>query len=171
MTGQQTARKFLVDAMLGKLATWLRLAGCDTVYNPGIHDDELLKMAVEETRILLSSDVELVRRAENQGVSSMLVRGSVDFEVAEVFRVFQVAPQIDPSKARCSKCNGQLTELRNKEREKIKDLVFEQTYDHYDIFWHCQECDNVYFQGGYWDNIQKYMERIQKIMEIREQPR
>ena len=36
---------FVVDAMLGRLATWLRLVGCDAFFSVHVHDDELLEIS------------------------------------------------------------------------------------------------------------------------------
>ncbi len=95
----------------------------------------------------------------------MLVRGSVDEGVAKVFMEFGIEPVIDESRARCSKCNGELVELRGDERRRVKDLVFEQTYKHYDVFWLCERCNAVYFQGAYWTNMTRYMEKILELMD------
>jgi len=156
--------EFLVDAMLGKVALWLRLVGYDTVYDPEVHDDELLVIAANQSRVLLTSDAELHERAERANVEAMLLRGSVDERVAEVFHRFQIEPVIDPSKSRCSKCNGVLTEVKSDEKEKIKDLVFDQTFNHYDQFWLCEKCSSVFFQGGQWKNIEEYMKRIKDMI-------
>ncbi|MCK4279816.1 MAG: DUF5615 family PIN-like protein, partial [Candidatus Thorarchaeota archaeon] len=69
---------FAVDAMLGKLALWLRLAGHDAFYRADIDDDELLEVANSEKRILLTSDANLHRHAVESDIKGMLVRGSVD---------------------------------------------------------------------------------------------
>ena len=42
--------------MLGKLAKWLRMLGYDTVYLPDADDDELVRIAVREDRMLLTRD-------------------------------------------------------------------------------------------------------------------
>ena len=160
-------KKFLVDAMLGKLALWLRLTGQDTFYDTEVHDDELLKISISEKRIMLTADLELFERAKAADVEVMLVRSEVDERVRDVFVRYDIAPELDPSIARCSKCNGELVELRDSERESVKDLVFEQTYNHYDIFWFCNDCKSVYFMGGHWKNMIGYMERISQLMKER----
>ena len=156
---------FVVDAMLGRLATWLRLVGCDAFFSVHVHDDELLEISRSQERILLTSDEELSERAQDAGVEYMLVRGDVDHGVAAVFSKYGIAPIADPSISRCTKCNGELTEIGEDGKERVKGLIFEQTYNHYDTFWLCEYCNSVFFMGGQWDNIQKYMDHISDLME------
>ena len=157
-------KTFIVDAMLGKLATWLRLAGHDTFYSTIIDDDELLRLAAEQDRTLLTSDAILAERARNNDVPVMLVRGTVNEEIASVFKEFKIIPEADPSKSRCTKCNGILTHIGSDEKERIRGLVPDQTYNHYAEFWFCEYCKSVFFQGGQWNNIEAYMERIAQLM-------
>ena len=77
-------KTFIVDSMLGKLATWLRLTGNDAMFSTKINDNEFLRIAIDTGRVLLTSDEELYRRAVDAGAETMLVRGSVDEEVASV---------------------------------------------------------------------------------------
>lgn len=157
-------KMFVVDAMLGKLTTWLRLTGHDTFYSTKVHDDELLQIAIDQNRVLLTSDAILSRRAKDAGAEFMLVRGTVDEEVASVFRKYGVSTEIDPSKSRCTKCNGNLTHIKDEDKERIKGLVPDQTYNHYSEFWLCGYCKSVFFQGGQWTNIEEYMVKISQIM-------
>jgi uncharacterized protein with PIN domain len=157
-------KTFIVDAMLGKLATWLRLTGCDTFYSTIIDDDELLRIATEQDRTLLTSDAILAERAQNNDIPVMLVRGTVNEEIASVFKEFEIIPEADPSKSRCTKCNGVLTHITGAKKERIRGLVPDQTYNHYEEFWLCEYCKSVFFQGGQWSNIEAYMERIAQLM-------
>jgi uncharacterized protein with PIN domain len=150
--------RFAVDAMLGKLALWLRLTGHDTFYRADVDDDELLRVANSESRILLTSDANLHRHAVESDIRGMLVRGSVEFGIS---------PTIDPTKSRCSKCNGELIQLDSTEKERVRNLVHKKTYDYYDKFWLCKDCQSVFFQGGYWQNILRYVERIDELMKER----
>ncbi|MEM2142726.1 MAG: Mut7-C RNAse domain-containing protein [Candidatus Thorarchaeota archaeon] len=154
--------RFIVDGMLGKAAIWLRLTGHDTTYYPDADDDVLLETARDEGRILLTSDARLHLRAETYGVVSALVRGDVDEQIAAIFVMFGIEPEIDPARSRCSKCNGILVEVRDK--DDLRNLVHERTLAHYDRFWLCTECRSVYFQGGQWRNMNEYMDRLRTMI-------
>src|SRR5690606_36570298 len=52
--------RFLADAMLARLARWLRVLGFDTAFEPELLDRELVALAVAEGRILLTRDRQLV---------------------------------------------------------------------------------------------------------------
>ena len=54
--------KFIADAMLGKLARWMRVLGCDVEYFPSIGDRELVELAARSGRLILTRDTLLVRR-------------------------------------------------------------------------------------------------------------
>jgi uncharacterized protein with PIN domain len=157
-------KKFTVDAMLGKLALWLRLTGHDTRFDTEMHDDELLKVSILEGRVLITSDAELHERAQNRNLDSLLLKGSVDEGVAQVFSEYGIPPTVDPARSRCSKCNGSLVTIKDADKERVKKLVFEQTFDYYEEFWLCEDCNSVFFQGGHWKNIELYMKRISDLM-------
>lgn len=155
---------FIVDAMLGKLATWLRLTGHDTFYSTVMPDEEIVRIAHEQNRVLLTSDATLFGQAQEAGVEAMLVRGSVDEGVASVFSKYGINAAADPATSRCTKCNGDLVHIMGDEKVQIKDLVHEKTYNYYDEFWYCRYCKSVFFRGGQWINIDAYMERISELM-------
>jgi len=54
--------RFIADVMLGKLATWMRLLGCDVEYFPKISDEDLAERAYRTGRVILTRDTELIRR-------------------------------------------------------------------------------------------------------------
>ncbi len=107
--------RFLADAMLGRLARWLRMLGFDTLY-PGGHDlpqpdEALLAQAVSQGRTLLTRDKKLgshpaVFPVDSDNVQTQLV------ELAEslgppFYRV------IGTGSPRCTLCNGILELFRS----------------------------------------------------------
>ena len=78
MSGRR--ERFIVDAMLGNIVTWLRILGYDTIYWSG-DDGELIKRAREENRIILTMDRELALNAIRNGLDTLhleerFIRGS-----------------------------------------------------------------------------------------------
>jgi uncharacterized protein len=56
-----TDTTFAADAMLGRLARWLRALGYDTTYDAALHDPLLVAHANREGRVLLTRDRLLLR--------------------------------------------------------------------------------------------------------------
>jgi uncharacterized protein with PIN domain len=146
--------KFVADAMLGKLARWLRMMGHDVKYSTASDDNELLVLAKKERRILLTRDLELYQRAVAKGVGAFYVEGGTEAErLAELAERFGVLLRIDLEESRCPNCN---TKLRSTPKEKIAGKVKKNTYLHYDEFWRCPKCHGcgqVYWQGAHWGRI------------------
>jgi hypothetical protein len=53
--------RFIADAMLARLARWLRVLGFDTLCDPAVHDHELVQISNGEQRTLLTRDRHLLR--------------------------------------------------------------------------------------------------------------
>ncbi len=152
--------RFLVDAMLGKLARWLRLLGHDTEYRRDATDDELLAEAASEDRILLTADVELYRRARLRGLRAFLVRGSTEEErLAELAASLKVKLEVDMSASRCPKCNSPVVEVP---KEAVRGLVPRGSWLRHERFWRCTGCGQVYWQGSHWANIEAVLRGARK---------
>src|SRR5213593_2834768 len=57
--------KFIADVMVGKLARWLRVLGFDTAYSNQYDDDEIIRRANADHRVILTRDTRLVARKHN----------------------------------------------------------------------------------------------------------
>ena len=85
--------QFIADAMLGRLARWLRFLGFDTLYYPGIDDAKLIRIARENNRFILTRDTRLVQR---KGLRNVLLIHANDslHQLVEVVRT--CPPKIVP---------------------------------------------------------------------------
>jgi len=146
---------FIADAMLGRLARWLRFLGFDTVYFPGISDASLIRIALEQNRTILTRDTRLIRV---KGLRSYLLIASDDpfqqlLETISTFKLRQFRLL-----SRCVKCNGNLQKIKDK--SEVKDSVPEYVFLHYNLFQKCADCGKIYWEGTH---PRKFREEIQGI--------
>jgi hypothetical protein len=64
---------FFADAMLGRLARWLRMLGYDTAYEKVISDESLIARVLTEQRWLLTRDRYIVQRKVLRGRHTLIV--------------------------------------------------------------------------------------------------
>ncbi len=153
--------KFIVDAMLGDLARWLRILGYDTVYARGMPDSRIVKLASEEDRILVTRDRGLYIRAVRKGVKAVLVRGRDIVErLAFLSRQLGIRLYVDPDETRCPLCNGPLARVS---RDYVRGRVPPRVYELYNEFWVCQRCGQIYWRGGHWRGIEETLERARAL--------
>ncbi len=155
---------FVADLMLKKLARWLRILGVDTVYPDVIEDNDILKLAKKEGRVLLTQDVELASRAGKYGVRACLVPRDDIFEkqIASVFKEFHL--ELDfPEKTRCPQCNSSL-EIVGKTEIKGNSNVPEKVFEKQSKFWLCCNCGKVYWEGSHWEKIEKSVKKINQLI-------
>lgn len=140
--------KFLVDAMLGTLASRLRALGYDTVWRRDTADSLLLREAHAEGRLLLTQDREL---SEIGGARALFVNAKTAAEqLDEVVARLALAP--DPARlfTRCSLCNAPLVPA---EKASVAERVPPRALAHHDAFWTCPSCDKVYWKGSHYDEM------------------
>lgn len=141
--------KFVADAMLGKLAKWLRILGYDVAYAPASHADSLVKQAWGEKRVVLTRNHHLPRI---EGVKVLLIESDHWREqLGEVIRGFRLRPGRNRFR-RCILCNQRLVSLKKERAEgKVPDFVF----SHFPSFLRCPECDRIYWQGSHLSGMEQ----------------
>jgi hypothetical protein len=140
---------FLLDAMLGKLAVYLRLCGYDTVYaldRDVEADDTILELADREGRTVLTRDVHLSTRAER---GFLLNEPDPPDQLAELAAAgLRLEPTDEP--VRCGRCNGTVEAVDDGEETPgyAPDPVAEPQ-------WRCTECGQVFWKGSHWDRMRE----------------
>jgi uncharacterized protein with PIN domain len=142
LAAKDTPPRLLVDAMLGRLARWLRLLGYDAAYWRDGSDEELMVAARAEGRQIVTRDHALAGR---RGIHALLVAAeSLDEQIAEVQAA--LGGHLEPF-TRCPECNGALADLPH---AAARDLVPPYVWHTQSQFRRCPDCGRVYWKGTHW---------------------
>jgi hypothetical protein len=140
--------RLLLDAMLGKLATYLRMCGYDTAYvlddGPDPGDEAVLERARAEGRTLVTRDEQLAGRADD----GVLVTARAVTDQLDEFAAAGYAVELREGPVRCGTCNGSLDAVGTDES------VPAYAPDPGDrSLWRCRDCGQVFWKGSHWDDV------------------
>jgi len=140
----QGAPRFVADAHLGGLARLLRMAGFDTLYDNHYGDDEIVAIAAEEDRVVLTRDRELLkRRAVLHGCYLHAIRQAAQFR--ELFDRLGLAASARPFSL-CLHCN---LALRAVDKATVLDALPPSVRELHDEFNTCDACRRVFWKGSH----------------------
>jgi len=145
--------KFIADIMVGKLARYLRMAGYDVMYINNASDDEIIKIARETDRIILTRDsLMLTRREFKKGIIKYLFikDDKLKNQLDQIKSDLKVS--LKPNLVRCIECNRKLIKVK---KEEIKNKVPPYVYKTQKNFLYCKKCDKYYWRGTHYQNIKK----------------
>jgi uncharacterized protein with PIN domain len=149
----QRRSRFVADAMLGTLAKWLRILGFDTLFDPEWDDDQLVRLARAEGRVLLSRDTDLARR---RGLQVLLIESQdLEEQLQQVFRDLHLKP--DRAFSRCPVCNEPLEPM---DLEAARDQVPAYVARTQDAFKTCPTCHRVYWRGTHWQQMEEQIAQL-----------
>lgn len=132
--------KFFADAMLGKLARWMRTLGYDVEYDSAIEDSKLLLRAAAEGRTILTRDTLLMKRRAAKGRAVFIESGFTGGQLRQVATLFPI--EKEKLLTRCLRCNSVLENIEKDEaRETVPPYVFETQEE----FSTCRVCKRVYW--------------------------
>ena len=147
--------RFVLDCHLGKLATYMRLLGFDSLYQKDYSDLELANISAKEDRILLTRDRGLLMR-------SIVVRGcyirkkSPKLQLIEVISRLGIAKEANPF-SRCARCNGVLVSVS---KDEVLDRLESKTKLYYNNFQQCAECGQIYWKGSHFNKLEKLVSDV-----------
>jgi uncharacterized protein len=147
--------QFVADAMLGKLAKWLRVMGIDVLYDPDLTDAWLLRCAELGGKIILTRDHRLIHR---RGPTQRFYIESDYYheQVRQVVQAFRLTDRIQVF-TRCLCCNAPLGVI-------AKQLVSTKVPPYINatqvVFKHCVSCGRLYWGGTHRDNMLRQLQAI-----------
>jgi hypothetical protein len=148
--------KFIADCHLGKLAKYLRIMGIDTLFFPHIEDDDLIMIANDEDRIIITRDRDLSQR-KNAPIF-FLEPTDTKSQLKTLIDYYELKEHPAPF-SRCIVCNTQLQVI---EKEKIIDRLPEKVKKYFDYFEYCPTCDRIYWQGDHYKHMMEFLEEVLK---------
>lgn len=154
MIDSETPR-FVADAMVGKLARWLRILGIDVVYDASLDDHELVALARLEGRVVLTRDNPLAKASDEP---PRLFIESDDFreQLRQVVKIYNLDPKLALF-TRCVECNAVLKPIAREDvYERVPPYVF-STQSH---FKRCPQCDKILWGGTHRAQMKKMLDSI-----------
>jgi len=146
---------FVVDVHLGKLARLLRMLGFDTLYRNDYSDNEIIRISVNENRIILTRDRGILKHSSV--THGYCIRSIKPVEqTREVLHRFDLYSQFKPFK-RCIQCNGLIEHI---EKNAIKNQLPPKTANYFDEFYTCLDCGKIYWRGSHYQGMKAKLERI-----------
>jgi uncharacterized protein with PIN domain len=147
--------RFVVDVNLGKLARYLRMLGFDTLYRNDYGDAQIVDIAEDQQRIVLTRDRRLLQHA--RVTRGYWVRSTdPDDQVVEVVGRLQLERWMRPLH-RCLDCNGRLQPVPKAE---VLHRLEPMTRRHYSEFYRCEHCGKVFWKGSHYAGIRAKLERL-----------
>lgn len=179
--GDEGGPLFIADAMLARLAHWLRILGFDCAHEAEIPDGRLVHRALEERRVILTRDVSLPEEWRILGIRLVAAKTPLA-QLREVVAEFKLAEAAKPF-TRCSRCNTLLTRtsaagVRELERESAAEQqsaaeqesekepqqalgrVPSRVLQAQKELWRCHGCERIYWEGTHTDEMRRVVDEI-----------
>ena len=150
--------RFVVDINVGRLAKWLRVMGYDTVFPRESSDNDLVRIALREDRVLVTRDAGFsLRRAARQG--QMRVVQIVDDDLRGQLRQLVRELKLDSQGgfSRCVLCNELLSLAAKAE---VTGRVPPYVYQNQQRFMECLQCCRVYWRGTHWSSMVSLLDQV-----------
>lgn len=148
----------MADAMLGRLARWLRILGYDTAYEKAITDEALLERVIREDRWLLTRDRRLALRKLLRGRHTLIVSDDVERQLHQLHRDLKIDLDVDHQRGyRCADCNVVLSSIPHADAAPLVPPFVAQQYQ---AFLQCPHCRRVFWPGTHWQDLGRRLTAI-----------
>jgi len=151
--------KFIVDINVGKLAKWLRVMGYDTLFIKDISDDNLIRIGLQEGRVVLTKDSHILRRriVTSGQLKALHIRyDDVTQQLRQVIEAFNLDSQ-EGEFSLCIECNRLLMDVqKDAVRHKVPPFVLETHSE----FVSCPGCRRIYWQGTHWHRMKQKLDMV-----------
>jgi uncharacterized protein len=148
-------RSFLLDRMLGKLCTKMRMLGLDAKLNPEGENGRFFLNAAKEGRTPVTRSRGL---RDRPGPKPVILRSEDTFEqIVELFAALGEMPRFEPF-TRCLVDNVLLVE---EPAPAVKGQVPPHVEKTFTRFHRCPECNRIYWEGTHFQEMAGEVKRIE----------
>jgi len=157
--------RFICDIMLGKLVTYLRMAGVDAAYSRALSLPSLIKTAIAEDRSILTRRKDI--SSTDCPVSVYCVNSNYPHEqLQDVITHFAISLDQAMFFSRCLLCNESLDAIDKPAAQgNVPDYVISTVND----FSQCPCCKKIYWKGTHYDNMLRQLTNLLPDVEITNQ--
>ena len=169
--------KVIADVMLTDVGRWLRIIGVETyIASKDMSDEEILYEAKKGNFTILTEDEELSKRAKRIGLEVIFVYPRISNLKEKLLFVLKRL-KISKNKIKnfekytlCTKCGGDLKRVNVNKAKKTKLAEIKQKVPAYILkkhekIWICKKCNQIYWEGSHWKNIQSFLNELIKEIE------
>ena len=125
------------------------MMGYDTVLFDHSHDDRMIRIALDEERIIVTRDTQLMkRRVITSGrLKAVLITGDrPEQQIKQVVDKLHLDTGYSPFSL-CLECNQPLV---SRSKEEVAELVPPYVFKTQENYVQCPECQRVYWKGTHW---------------------
>lgn len=142
---------FFADAMLGRLARWLRTLGYDTAYEKVISDEAIIVRVLAEHRWLLTRDRYLVQCKILRDRHTLIVSDHLQDQLRQLQSELHIQFDLsDKTSSRCAICNNSLNVIPHEEAARTVPAYVASLHPR---FVQCQNCRRIYWPGTHWTHM------------------
>ncbi len=153
-----TELRFVVDVNVGRLAKWLRVMGYDTLFPKENGDNQLVRIALMENRVLVTRDAEIARRRAarlGQMTVALIEKDDLRSQLRQLVRDLEL--DLSGGFSRCVRCNEPLRPIA---KQDVVDRLPPYVVLTQPKFFECQECRRVYWPGTHWTNMMSELSQV-----------
>jgi uncharacterized protein len=149
---------FFADAMLGRLARWLRMLGYDTAYDKVISDEALIARVLTEHRWLLTRDGYLMQRKVLRDRQTLIISDHLQDQLRQLRSELHLELDLgDRTASRCAECNSVLKLIPHEEAALTVPAYVASLHPR---FVQCSNCGRIYWPGTHWTHM---LTRLQEL--------
>jgi uncharacterized protein with PIN domain len=153
---------FVADAMLLKLARWLRILGARVVAaGDRMDDDAVIRLAMRKGGILLTRDRPMAAKARDYVPVVLFETTDLVKQLAELSRAYSIPLDGLAGRTICPHCGGR---LRVVGRDAVKGRVWPRVLKEHEKFWECgrKPCGKIYWEGSHWRKINATVAKVRR---------